>query len=214
MPVLLFKTDFPDPPPWKAALQAHMPELDVRVWPEVGDQRDIEYALVWNPSADLFDALPNLKVIFSVGAGLDHLLNGVKLPAGVPVVRMQDIALTEGMCEYTVYMALRHLRRMTRYEEQQRAREWCALVPQPRAAEMGVGVLGMGVIGSAVANSLAAVGFNVAGWSRTPKTLNAVQSFHGADQFENRHCRFGIQARGRLVEQQQVGVVKDRSRQG
>ena len=160
MPVLLFKTDFPNPPPWDKALQQHMPELEVRVWPDVGDPHEVEYALVWNPPAELFDSLPNLKVIFSVGAGLDHLLNGARLPADIPVVRMEDVALTEGMCEYAVYMSLRHLRRIARYEQQQREKLWRPLVPQPRAAEVRVGVLGMGVIGSAVANSLAAMRFD------------------------------------------------------
>jgi len=192
LPVLLFKTEFADPPPWKAALQQNMPDLEVRLWPDIGDARDIEYALVWKPPADLFDALPNLKVIFSLGAGLDHLLNGVRLPAGVPVVRMQDTALTEGMSEYTVYMALRHLRNMAVYEQQQNTRQWRQHLPQLRASEVRAGVLGMGVIGSAVAGSLATMGFDVAGWSRTPKDVAAVQSFHAEDQLERFLARSDI----------------------
>jgi glyoxylate/hydroxypyruvate reductase A len=192
LPVLLFKSDFADPPPWKSALQENMPELEVRLWPEVGDARDIDYALVWKPPVDLFDALPNLKVIFSLGAGLDHLLNGVRLPTGVPVVRMHDTALTEGMSEYTVYMALRHLRRMAVYEQQQNARQWRPHLPQLRASEVRAGVLGLGVIGAAVAGSLAAVGFDVAGWSRAPKDIAAVHSFHGDDQFDRFLARTDI----------------------
>ncbi len=184
MPVLLFKTEFASLPPWQAALRERMPELEVRLWPALGDAADIEYALVWKPPPDLFSALPNLKVIFSLGAGLDHLLKGVYLPPGVPVVRMQDSALTEGMCEYAVYMALRFLRRMAVYEAQQRSREWRHHLPQPRACELRAGVLGMGVIGRAVAGKLAAMGFEVAGWSRTSKRVADVQNFHGAGQLQ------------------------------
>ncbi len=179
MPVLLLKSDI-ERPGWPAALRARLPDLEVRVWPALGDPGEIDYALVWRPGADLLTRLPALRIIFSLGAGLDHLLNErVRLPPGVPIVRMVDPALTEGMSEYAVYMSLRFHRRMGEYDAQQRERVWRVLTPQPRAGERCIGVMGLGEIGGDIAVKLAGLGFDVSGWSRSPRKLENVRTLHG-----------------------------------
>ena len=71
---LLFVTDFDDPRDWVPALQSELPGLEVRVWPEIGDPDAIHSALAWNPRPGLLASLPNLKAIFSLGAGVDGIL--------------------------------------------------------------------------------------------------------------------------------------------
>ncbi len=158
-----------------------MPELEVRVWPEAGDRGDIKYALIWTPIGDVLHTLPNLEVVFSLGAGVDHLLQQEGLRRDVPIVRMVDPALTQGMSEYLLFHVLRYHRHMSEYVVQQRETRWQQL-PQDVAHTQHIGIMGLGVMGADVAGKLAALDFTVAGWSRRPKSLPGVQCFHGEGQ--------------------------------
>jgi glyoxylate/hydroxypyruvate reductase A len=179
---LLFISKSDDPDAWRAMLAEGLPDLDVRVWPEAGDLSEIEYALAWKPEPGLLARFPNLKLIQSLGMGVDHIFVDPDLPAGVPVARLVDPDMVRQMGEYVIFAALRHHRRMDEYDANQRAGLWRQAglrdTPLVRA-----GVLGLGAIGSDTSMKLAALGFQVAGWSRTPKSLEGIESFHGDDGF-------------------------------
>src|SRR5690606_21454576 len=118
----------------------------------------------------------------SLGAGVDHLLGDPALP-DVPVVRVVDPDLTGRMVEWVVFQVLLHHRQHLAYAAQQRARQWKGLT-QPVASDVRVGILGLGVLGQAAAEALAALGFDVAGWARTPKTICRVQAYSGREQLD------------------------------
>ena len=122
---------------------------------------------------------PNLKAIVNLGAGVDHLLADPALPH-VPVARVAHADLTRRVTEYVVLHVLMHHRRQRLYDAQQRERLW-RVHDQPAASEVAVGVMGLGAIGGNAADALARLGFKVAGWSRTPRTLPGVETFHGTD---------------------------------
>jgi glyoxylate/hydroxypyruvate reductase len=165
---------------WKAELGKHRPELDFRVWPEIGDPGEIDAAIVWRPPPGLLAGLPHLKLIAVLGAGVDSLFADPTVPGGVPVVRLVDPYMTVAMSEYVQCQVLRLHRQDFTYMRQQHAREWRQL-PQPNAGERRVGVLGLGVLGSDAALKLKVLGFDVAGWSRGEKRLRGIPSFHGAE---------------------------------
>lgn len=177
---LLFSSKGDDPARWRAELSARLPDLEFRVWPAgVGDPLEIDYALAWRPKPGALRAFPNLKAIFSLGAGVDHLFRDPNLPAGVPVVRLVDKALTRNMTEYVVHWVLHHHRGFRQYAELQRQGEWRTLpIPDPPARKR-VGIMGLGVLGGAVARALLGLGFTVVGWSRTAKHIDGVESFAG-----------------------------------
>ena len=186
MPAILLAVTGIDPSPWEARLRALAPDRLIRRWPEcVGALADIAYACAWQAPRGLLATLPNLRVIFSLGAGVDHLLNDPTLPA-VPVVRIVDPDLTMRMTEYVVLHVLMHHRRQRQYDAQQRERVWHER-EQPPASAVAVGVMGLGVLGCAAAQALARLGFRTAGWSRTPKSLPGtaahpgIETFHGSD---------------------------------
>ncbi|MGE5766717.1 MAG: glyoxylate/hydroxypyruvate reductase A, partial [Bacteroidota bacterium] len=85
---LLIKTDIDRGSAWAEALAENFPELKTATWPYDGDPADIDYALVWQPPKGELKRYPNLKAIFSIGAGIDHLASDPELPRGIPVVRM------------------------------------------------------------------------------------------------------------------------------
>jgi len=175
---LLFISKSDDPDAWRTMLGEALAELEVRIWPEAGDPIEIEIALAWKPQPGLLAGFPNLKLIQSLGMGVDHLFVDPDLPAGVPVARLVDPDMVRQMSEYAIFAALRHHRRMDAYDANQRAGRWASAglrdTPEVRA-----GVLGLGAIGGDTARKLALLGFEVAGWSRTEKSLDGIESFHG-----------------------------------
>ncbi|ANK80174.1 MAG: glyoxylate/hydroxypyruvate reductase A [Rhizobiales bacterium NRL2] len=178
MTVLLFASHADRDDWWRETLLAEMPDLDFRTWPETGDVAEVEYALVWKPETGLLAGLPNLRAIFSLGAGVDHIFADTQLPEGVPICRVVNPNMALRMREWVVMHVLMHHRRHREYDRLQKAHEWREL-PQPHAGERRVGVMGLGELGGDAAKHLGLLGFDVAGWSRTPKAIDGVTGFHG-----------------------------------
>jgi glyoxylate/hydroxypyruvate reductase A len=179
-PVLLFACFGVDSAPWLAGLAVEFPELEVRLWPELGNPTEIDYAFVWKPTADVFADLANLKLIFCLGAGVDALLGLNVLPRDIPLVRMVDPGLAVGMNEFVLMQVLHYHRRMHEYAALQKEARWFPLdqkLPEDRV----VGILGLGNLGGTCAKSLVSLGFDVRGWSRRPKQLEGVKSFAGEE---------------------------------
>jgi glyoxylate/hydroxypyruvate reductase len=181
MAVLLFSSPEDPVDLWVPALRAALPaEVEVRVAPDVGNRAEIDYALVWKPEHGFLASLPNLKAIFSIAAGVDHILSDPRRPKRLPVVRMVDDYLKDMMSEYAILGVLHFHRYMPRYQAQQRAQSWDRGWPL-YTPETQVGVLGLGEIGAHVARRFAGLGFQVRGWSRTPKQVDGVVCHHGED---------------------------------
>jgi glyoxylate/hydroxypyruvate reductase A len=169
-----------DPQGWDKRFCALAPGRDIRLWPDrVGDPRDVAYACAWKPPHGLLATFPNLKAIFSLGAGVDFLLDDPALPA-VPIVRIVDPNLTMRMTEYVALHVLAIHRRLRLYGAQQQTRLWLDH-DQPAAREVAVGVMGLGVLGRDAAEVLARLGFRVAGWSRTAKSIPGIETHHGLE---------------------------------
>jgi glyoxylate/hydroxypyruvate reductase A len=155
------------------------PDRDVRLWPDVGNRDEINYALAWHPPEGELATFPNLHLIVSVGAGVDHLFGDKTLP-DVPIVRYVDPDLTTRMVQYVVLHTLFHVRRMSEHLLQQREARW-EYLPEPMPSEVRVGIMGIGVLGQAAAKALTALGYKLRGWSRSPKTVEGVDCFAGSD---------------------------------
>jgi glyoxylate/hydroxypyruvate reductase len=178
MPAILLAVTGIDPQPWEERWRTLAPRRDVRLWPDrLGETADVAYVCAWHAPRGLFARLPRLQAIFSLGAGVDHILADPDLP-NVPVVRIVDPDLTMRMTEYVVLHALLHHRRQRLYDAQQREQVWREHEQVPANA-VAVGVMGLGVLGRDAALALRRLGFRVAGWSRTPKTLPDIETFHG-----------------------------------
>src|SRR5262252_11145524 len=177
---LLFRSTVDSAARWRAQLTRLTQELEIRVWPQVGDTTEIDYALVWRPEPGFLASLPSLKLILSLGAGVDHLLLDPHLPRHLPIVRLVDPHLTAAMSEYVTLQVLRLHRRDLDYRAQQERAEWREL-DQKNAADRRVGILGFGELGQDAAKKLKALGFDVAGWSRSAKNIPGIATFAGSD---------------------------------
>lgn len=165
---------------WRARFQALLPEMPIVVLGEPFDRRAVHYVASWKHPAGSLTGLPNLAAIFSLGAGVDFLFADDKLPA-VPIARVVDPDLTTRMSEYVVLHCLMYLRQQHRYLSQQRERLWEDDRNQPAARSVRVGIMGLGELGLDAAAKLKVIGFDVAGWSRSPKSIEGLRTFSGEE---------------------------------
>ncbi len=179
---IIFCSPNDDPVAWERQMAAHLGALDFRVWPDTGDVAEVDAALVWKPPAGMLKRCPNLELIASLGMGVDHIFLDPELPEGVPVARIVDPDMIEQISEYVLFAVLDHYRGFGAFQQSQREGAWKQMRP-PAAERRRVGILGLGAIGGGAAARLAALGFDVAGWSRAPKSLAGVENFHGPDGF-------------------------------
>src|SRR5580700_8825738 len=173
MATILFRSGPASIARWRPLLSGLMPEHEIRYWPEIGDRAQIDYTLVWNPEPGLLASLPNLKLIFGLGAGVDHILRDPSVPRSVPILRLVDPYMTQAMSEYVALQVLRLHRQDFAYRAQQASAEWREH-DQKNAAERAVGILGFGTLGQDAAKKLKALGFDVVGWSRSAKEVPGV----------------------------------------
>ncbi len=145
---------------------------------------EVDYTLVGRPDPGALARLPNLKVIFSVNAGIDGLMADPTVPVNIPLVRLVDPGLTASMSEWVLHQVLDLHRNGPAYRRQQAAGIWRQL-PEFMASERRVGILGLGELGMAAAARLVQVGFQVSGWGQKPRTIPSVTCYHGPAQLND-----------------------------
>ncbi|MEH6544832.1 MAG: glyoxylate/hydroxypyruvate reductase A [Sneathiella sp.] len=180
---LLFKSNIDRPDWWRRELNKYVPDLEVRIWPDIGDRDEIKYALCWKMPHGELATFKNLQAVYSLGAGVDHLLADPDFPRHLPFSRVVDPNLTGRMTEYVVQHVLNHHRFEIIYDNNQRQKLWKEEFA-PFASDRKVGILGMGELGGGAAQALTALNFDVAGWSRSEKKIDGVVSYFGDDQLD------------------------------
>jgi len=180
--MLLLHLSDVDEASWAGKLRAALAPYPVVRRGDDFDPAAVRYIFVWKPQPDAFDGLSGLKAILSLGAGVDALLQHPRLP-DAPIVRFVDADLSQRMSDYVVAHVTMHHRLYTRFRADQKARRWSQLYP-PAASETTVGIMGMGVLGQDAAARLRPLGFTLRSWSRTPKEIDGVEGFAGAEAFD------------------------------
>jgi glyoxylate/hydroxypyruvate reductase len=165
---------------WTVPLAKLAPDLEVPVhgrdkyMPE-----GIDYVLGFRPEPGLLKSLPNLKVVFSLGAGVDGFLADPTYPGNVPLVRFVDHGLSREMTQYVVMHALMFHRQQRYFDHAQTERKWHQTFPPRPTEDTRIGILGLGEIGTMSGAHLRDLDFQVAGWSRTRKNVAGIESFAG-----------------------------------
>jgi len=168
---------------WRASFAKHRPGLEVVQWDDSkADQAD--YALVWEPDAGRFQAMPNLKLVISAGAGVDHILTDADYPRHVPIARMVPEETAVIMSEFVLSMTMMLLTDIPALITAQAQRQWLRAPAARGIRDTRVGVMGMGRMGAATAALLKQTGFEVAGWSNSPSEVPGVQSFAGPEALD------------------------------
>ncbi|MCV2351317.1 2-hydroxyacid dehydrogenase [Paucibacter sp. Y2R2-4] len=165
---------------WLRLLQEALPGEQWWLAPpsDASEAAQVELAIVANPEAGVLQGLPNLRLIQSLWAGVDRLMQDPTLPPEVPLARMVDPAMNEAMVHTALWAVLALHRGFFEVQTQQHQGLW-RQPQQLRAGEWRVLVLGLGELGGRVAQGLATQGYAVSGWSRRPADLIDVQTLHG-----------------------------------
>ncbi|MEO8014267.1 MAG: glyoxylate/hydroxypyruvate reductase A [Polaromonas sp.] len=167
--------------PWLDGLHAAFPGAEVEVWS--AGKPPADYAVVWTPPQQFIDEQTQLKGIFNIGAGVDALMT-LRLPSGIPVVRLDDAGMSVQMAEYVCHAVIRHFREFDGYESDAAQGKWTYRKPRMRQ-DFPVGVMGLGILGERVSRALAQFEFPVQGWSRSARTIPGVQCFSGEAGFND-----------------------------
>ena len=177
-----------------AAAAAAGIEIALNMDPETVDPASVDY-LIFAANGTVRDFTPytGLSGVLNLWAGIEAVLE-LDPPMDVPLVRMVEDGLTLGMIDYVVGHVLRHHIDVDRYIDTSPIAEWEVDYP-PLARDRTVGVLGLGALGGACAQHLAAHGFRVIGWSRSPKEIPGVE------------CRFGAEALDETIAEAEILVL-------
>jgi glyoxylate/hydroxypyruvate reductase A len=159
-------------------LQEALPDWSIACWPQEINAEAVTHIVCWKPPVDFFSRFPNLKVIFTLGAGVEKFLQRDDIPEHVAIIRLTDAGMAQQMVEYALYGVLHYHRQMDVYQQQQQANIW---QPQPTrlAKNTRVTILGLGHLGVHVAQTLAKLGYTVSGWSRQHREYDGIRCVHG-----------------------------------
>lgn len=164
---------------WVQMVSQAAPGRRITTSTDLKDLADVRYAVVWKPTPGVLARAPKLQVIFNLGAGVDAILADETIPKSIPIVRIVDSNLTGRMSEWIALQVLLHHRQTLLYLRQQKEHLWKDVLDQPAASKMTVGVMGLGVLGQDSVKILRALRFTVIGWSRSPKTIEGIETFSG-----------------------------------
>lgn len=154
---------------WADTMRRELPDVDIRIWPSIGDPNEIQLFITDFAPEGLFPSLKNLKAVMYFGAGVDALLRDPSFPRHLPLVRSNDDAITFQVAQYVVAQILQHHRHNLVYLKQQRERTWNP-VPTADTRKLSVALLGFGRIGKKTAAILRELEFKVRAWTRSPKS--------------------------------------------
>lgn len=163
----------------QTGLKEQLPKVPIIAWPNVNNMTDAEFIVVWKQPKDIWLQLPNAKVLCSLGAGVDGLINDPSTPSHVEVIRIVDDGLSKQMADYVLSMILIKNLQLDQYIKQQQSKCW---QPQERVTRKKVALLGVGQIGKCVAEKLLLNGFHVSGWVRATQPnvdFNVYKGIHG-----------------------------------
>jgi glyoxylate/hydroxypyruvate reductase A len=180
---LLIKAGREAPENWIKAFAEALPDLECRVWPDVGNRDDIEYFLGNDLPEGEFARLPNLKLVAGTRVGVEGLTKDPALSPHIPIIRNTDRQRAATMTGWVLYHVIRHHRHFAEFAANQQGRVWKHL-PFTAPAEVRIGIMGLGNLGSTVARALDGLMYRVAGWSRSRKEMDGIESFAGPDELE------------------------------
>lgn len=176
---VLYKANMVRGAEWAAFFAERAPDVPFRLWPDIGDPADVRYLVAWVPPDDIATTFPNLELVFSVGAGVDQF-DATKLPAHLPLIRMLEPGIAETMVEYVTMAVLALHRDLLDFISQQKEQVWREIRITP-AKRRRVGVMGLGQLGQVVLERLKAFGFPLSGWNRSPREIEGVTCYAGAE---------------------------------
>lgn len=166
---------------WKNAITHQAPNMTVEVYPNDTEREQTQFVLAFRPPENAFQNFPNLKVIASMAAGINHITKNHHIPENVTITKVNDHMHHRDMADFVLALTLSYMRKLPIYFQQKEAAEWQAHDYQ-RPHETTIGIMGIGAIGKAIGELMLKNNFKVTGWSRSEKHIDQIKTFHGENQ--------------------------------
>jgi glyoxylate/hydroxypyruvate reductase A len=170
--------------PWEKALKEKLPNTTIEVYPNIKDKDVVDFVICWKPIKNVFEQFPNIKVIQSVGAAVDHITSTQTINNNSTITRIVDERLSNDMWEFLLAIVLSELKNTRTYLKQQAQNAW-KQQDYRTINDMTISILGLGKIGGYVAEKFAQIGFKVKGWSNSKKQISKVTSYDGENEFDS-----------------------------
>jgi glyoxylate/hydroxypyruvate reductase A len=164
---------------WLNTFKNYDENIDISTYPDI-DYNNIDCVCLWNHPKKVLGKFKNLKLIHSMGAGVDHIINDPSCPKGIPICRISDDKLSFSMTNYIITAVLFYHRRILKYQNDKKNKLWDHIT-HPEILPINIGILGFGVLGSDAADKLKYMGFNVIGYSLNKKKENGIKIYHGEE---------------------------------
>ena len=179
--VLIFENK--NPIPWEKVLKKKLPNTTIEVYPNVKNKQSVDFVICWKPKKKVLEHFPNVKVIQSVGASVEHITSTQTINENTVITRIVDKQLSNDMWEFLLSIVLSKLKNTKIYLKQQKEITW-KQHNYKTIDNTTVSILGLGKIGGFVAEKFAQMGFNVKGWSHSKKQILNVKSYHDQHEFD------------------------------
>tara|TARA_Y100000992_G_scaffold281763_1_gene229747 strand:- start:433 stop:1356 length:924 start_codon:yes stop_codon:yes gene_type:complete len=164
---------------WMNTFKNYDNNIDISIYPDI-DYDKIDCVCLWKHPQNVLGKFKNLKLIHSMGAGVDHIINDPSCPKGIPICRISDDKLSFSMTNYIITAVLFYHRRILKYQNDKKNKLWDHIT-HPEILPINIGILGYGALGSDAADKLKYMGFNVIGYSLNKKKENGIKIYHGEE---------------------------------
>lgn len=168
---------------WRQALLKKDPKLDIRIWPEVGDKKDIEALFLWSHPLGVTKQFPNAKLIYSLAAGVDHIFIDTDVNTNIPIVRVVDNYMANDIVQYVLAYALKHIKLLDHWATKQTQKQWFKQPPF-NLSDKTIGIMGMGFLGKKAALMFQQLGLKTSGWSQSHKQVAGIKHYTGDCEFK------------------------------
>jgi len=160
---------------WTAAFQKEAPEIVLEVGPDVVDPASVDILLLWKHPQGSIAPYKQVKLYYSLGAGVDHLMKDGDLLPGVPICRIVDPLLSFSMSNYILFAVLYYQRKWDKFLKDRKDKIWDH--DGISEEKIRIGILGLGTLGTDAAIKLHQLGFKVTGYSPSPKNIEGIKTF-------------------------------------
>ncbi len=169
MTILFHNTTFDKIDVWKKTIKKYFKNEQLISIKDHKKFNDVKYAIIWNLPDKTLSKLKNLKVIFSMGAGVDHILKLKNYNKKIPIIRIKDPKMGERIANYSLAQILNYQLNFKIFQNSQNKKYWSGERTPIDNQNLTVGILGLGFLGSYIAKKLIKLNYNVIAYKKSSK---------------------------------------------
>ena len=179
MTILFHNTTFDKIDVWKKTIKQYFKNEEIISIKDYKKFNDVKYAIIWNLPDHILPRLKNLKVIFSMGAGIDHILKLKSYNRKISIIRIKDPKMGERIANYSLAQILNYQLNFKIFQNSQINKNWLRQITPNDNENLTVGIMGFGFLGNHIARLLFRLNYNVIGYKKSQKKLKYIKIYTG-----------------------------------